>query len=233
MGYTANNPTKQAEKSVLGNIKKGVIKMTKTKKSITDMSTLTIQLEKAFDMLNADIFESKLSKPVITVVPTKGAYGHYTLKNMWVVNEQGKREINISSYTLKRSLLQTITTLVHEMVHMYNDTVLGVTDCSRKGYYHNKHFKKCAEEHWLICEKCEMYGWAETKPSEKLVEWINNHKELKEIEMYHIGVMNSKGGTDKKAKSHSHKYVCPKCRNIARTTKVMGLICKDCKQELV
>ena len=111
-------------------------------KQITKTSRLAGLLERLFRDLNADVFDNQLATPVITISPTKRAYAHYTPFDAWNVNEQGKREINIASGTLNRPLENIVASLLHEMVHFYNDTILHVQDCSRGGTYHNKRFAK-------------------------------------------------------------------------------------------
>lgn len=106
----------------------------------TKMSRLTGMLEKAFKLLNEDWFEGKLETPIITVIPTPRAYAHYTTANVWKTASGGKREINIASGTLDRPIEEIVASLQHEMVHIWNDTVMNVQDCSRGGQYHNRHF---------------------------------------------------------------------------------------------
>ena len=42
-------------------------------------------LEKAYDVLNKEYFESTLSRPVITIQSTPGANGHYTCLTLALV----------------------------------------------------------------------------------------------------------------------------------------------------
>lgn len=110
-------------------------------KQITKMSRLTGELEKAFRLINEELFNNELPTPIITVIPTPKAYAHYVPFDIWSTKESAKREINIASGTLDRPIENIIASLVHEMVHMYNDVVLNINDCSNKGTYHNKQFK--------------------------------------------------------------------------------------------
>ena len=106
--------------------------------------------------MNDDFFSSQLEMPIITIQSTPRAYGHYSVSPIWTVNgEEKKHEINIGACTLDREIEYIITTLVHEMVHMYNNTVLKIQDCSRGGTYHNKQFKATAESVGLIVTKSD------------------------------------------------------------------------------
>ena len=97
---------------------------------------------RAFDVLNAEFFESALSRPVITVAPTPGAYGHFTPWKSWE-GAGGERfcEINFGAQDVARPLPEVMATLLHEMVHQWC-WQQGIKDTSRGGTYHNKNFKR-------------------------------------------------------------------------------------------
>ena len=97
-------------------------------KEIVKTSRLTGQLEKLFNKLNADFFDGELETPIITVQSTPRAYGHYTISPLWEVKGGAKHEINIGAGTLDRPIEETVATLLHEMCHMHNDTVLNIQD---------------------------------------------------------------------------------------------------------
>lgn len=214
-------------------------------KQVNKMSRLTGQLEKIFRMLNEDLFNGELPTPIITVIPTSRAYAHYTPWDAWTSKDEYKREINISSAYLARPLEEVIASLLHEMVHMYNDCVLNVQDTSNKGVYHNKNFKREAETHGLIVTRSEKYGYSHTAPSDMLIEWILNHDELREIELCRVipgnvlvGVGTKTGNGDgvqvkPTSNSHHRKYICPRCGNSCRATKQINLICGDCLERMI
>lgn len=215
-------------------------------KQINKMSRLTNELEKAFNLLNADIFGGELPTPIITVIPTPRAYAHYVPFDIWETKDCKKREINIASGTLDRPLENILASLVHEMVHMYNDVVLNEADTSNKGVYHNKVFKREAESHWLIVSRSERYGYSHTEPSEKLLEWVLEHDELREIEMCRanplapltgvgarIGSFDGSITVGTALKSHHRKYICPCCGNSVRATKAVNIMCMDCNEQMI
>jgi len=212
-------------------------------KQVTNMSRLVNQLEKMFRALNADFFGNTLDMPVITVTPSARSYAHYTPWDAWSCKEEQKREINIASGTLNRPLEAITASLLHEMVHMMNDTILNVQDTSRNGTYHNKHFAAACADHGLICEKTDRYGWAKTRADDRLLDWLLTHDELREIEMCRInpgfssagvGAHSSDGGLPiiSTGRSNSRRWVCPGCGMIARTTRAANLICGDCMENL-
>ena len=214
-------------------------------KSIVKTSRLSGQLEKLFRMLNTDLFGGQLEEPIITIQSSSKSYGHYTVSPVWTVNGQElKHEINISAGTLDRPIENVICTLVHEMVHYYDDTVLNVQDCSRGGSWHNRKFKETAESVGLIVTKSDKYGWAHTEPGDSLIEWILNN-DIQEIKLNRnepSGIRitggnntgNASGQTPgKNPNSHSIKYSCPVCKNSVRATKKVNIICADCMQLMI
>ena len=215
-------------------------------KEITKTSRLCGSLEKLFRMLNQDFFGNELEEPVITVQSTPKAYGHYSVAPIWSVKgETLKHEINIGAGTLDRPIECTCATLLHEMVHMYNGTVLHAQDTSRQGQYHNKQFRETAEAHGLICHKTDKYGWSDTSSeiSDKLIEWIidNNISEIKinRNEGYSIRVAGGKTAAQTRAtpvdkpKGNSRRYHCPKCGTIIRATRAVNVGCWDCMVQMV
>jgi len=215
-------------------------------KQVTSMSRLTNQLEKMFRLLNKDFFDDALDTPIITVIPSSRSYAHYTPYNSWVSKDNYRREINIASGTLDRPLEAVTASLLHEMVHMYNDLVLNVQDCSRGGTYHSKVFKEQAEAHGLLCSRTEKYGWSHTEPSDALLEWLLIHDELRDIEMCRvnsgytavgIGAHSSNGVPGFVAtattRQHNFRYQCPCCQAIARSGKPIRLICGDCLLSMI
>lgn len=205
------------------------------------MSRTVNQLEKMFRMLNDDFFNGELEMPIITIIPTPRAYGHYSTYNAWTADGEGKREINIASGTLDRPLELITATLVHEMCHMYNDTVLNVQDCSRGGTYHNKQFRNIAETHGLNVTRTDKYGWNETAPNDDLILWLCEHDEFNDIEINRkesatitvIGITGTTAPTTKTTNSHHRKYICPCCKASVRATKIVHIICADCMEMMV
>ena len=207
-------------------------------KELTKYSRLAGYLEKLYDKLNADFFDSVLDRPVITIQSSSRSYGHYTLYDAWSVKGEGYKEINIAAGTLNRPIEYTVCTLLHEMCHQYNNEIANTQDASRGGTYHNKYFKQTAENHGLIVTRTEKYGWSTTTPSNELLEWIlnNNIQEIKlnrndpfNIRIPRGSITTSSGSpTPTTYPNHNYRYICPYCHNLARSGKLMNLMCGDC-----
>ena len=206
-------------------------------KELTSYNRVAGYLNKIFDLLNAEFFESTLSRPTITIQSTPRAYGHFSLRDdTWVSKLGGTHEINIGAGTLARPIEEVAATLLHEMVHYFNYEN-GVQDCSRGNTYHNKRFKVAAESHGLIVAHHEKYGWSITSPSDALLDFVLETG-LTDILIFrneYNGISISGTGTHSSGtpilpkKSSSRKYICPCCRNSVRATKVVNIDCLDCQ----
>lgn len=215
-------------------------------KEITKYSRCAQYLEKLFDMLNEDFFDGELAKPIITLIPSSRSYGHYSVNEIWSVKgeEANRHEINIATGTLSRPIEETVSTLLHEMCHLWNNENRNTQDCSRGGMYHSRVFKEAAESHGLIVERSDIYGYAITKPSDDLIEWILDH-DIREIEINRLDIergavigTGSRSATGSAtvaitSGSHNYRYQCPKCRAIARSCKPINLICADCFERMI
>lgn len=191
------------------------------------------KLENLFVTFNTHFYNNELETPIITVSPdtTKGAYGWCTMWKAWKKVEDkdtGYYEINICAEHLTREFKEICSTLLHEMVHLYN-LQNQIQDVSRGNTYHNKRFKEVAEQHGLIIDKHPKYGWTLTALNEYAEQFIE--------QMNHTGFSvyrdsQAKIRAKKSSKQSSRKYVCPGCGLIVRATKEVHVQCMDCEMEL-
>ena len=213
-------------------------------KQLTSYNRVAGYLNKVFDLLNDEFFESQLSRPTITIQSTPKAYGHFSLReDTWVSKLGGTHEINIGAGTLARPIEEVAATLLHEMVH-YHNYLHGVQDCSRGNTYHNHKFKDAAEERGLIVTHSDKYGWSHTSPSDRLLEFIMDN-DLTDILLnrnefggFRITGTGTHSGTptmggEAPRRSSSRKYVCPCCGMRVRATKVVNIACMDCDEQLL
>ena len=213
-------------------------------KQLTSYNRVAGYLNKVFDLLNAEFFESQLSRPTITIQSTPKAYGHFSLReDTWVSKIGGTHEINIGAGTLARPIEEVAATLLHEMVH-YHNYLHGVQDCSRGNTYHNRKFKDAAEERGLIVTHSDKYGWSHTSPSDRLLEFIMDN-DLTDILLnrnefggFRITGTGTHSGTPTVVglpprTSSSRKYMCPCCGMSVRATKMVNVACLDCDQQLL
>ncbi|MDE5729237.1 MAG: SprT-like domain-containing protein [Clostridia bacterium] len=189
-------------------------------------------LERLFDYCNEKLFNNELEKPVITVqLDSKNkTYGWFTPAKVWKENDNddGAHEINITAQALNRSVKQIASTMVHEMCHYYAE-LRNIQDTSRSGTYHNKLFKKIAEQHGLEVKCVRVIGWSHTelKPeTDKLITAFVKYNP--ETIIYRAPVC-----TGQMVKTSStRKYVCPCCQQSVRATKQVNIICADCNEPM-
>lgn len=198
-----------------------------------ELSNFLAALERAFDTINKELFESTLSnKPVIVLAPTPGAYGHFTPYDSWKDAEGNARyEINLGANTIDRPTINTIATLVHEMVHLYCHEK-NLKDTSRGGAYHNKVFKREAERRGLKIDYDSRIGYSLTSPGEALLE-LEKRGLFEDVAntLHRVAGSRRTSPTGKKSSS-TRKYVCPSCGMSVRATKEVNILCIDCDEQL-
>ena len=213
-------------------------------KQLTSYNRVAGYLNKIFDLLNAEFFESELSRPTITIQSTPRAYGHFSLRDdTWLSKNGATHEINIGAGTISRPIEEVTATLLHEMVHYYNH-VNGIQDCSRGNTYHNKRFREAAEQRGLIVTHSDKYGWSHTAPGDDLLQFcldndltdiLINRNEFGGFRITGTGTHSGTPtmGGEAPRRSSSRKYVCPCCGMRVRATKVVNIACMDCDEQLL
>lgn len=208
------------------------------------MSRAVSQLEHIYNVLNTDFFNDALPVPIITVQSKPGSYGHCTTTKVWQRKESKAYELNIAAEVLNFPIEETIDTMLHEMCHLFC-MQNKIKDTCNNGKYHNKRFKKVAEDHGLTCVPCGQYGW-NTKPGDNLVEYALE-KGWSEIQMGRNSLppamRTGNTGTNQpgdngdqsggKRPSSTRKYVCPHCGQSVRATKRVNIICGNCMEQMV
>lgn len=187
-------------------------------------------LGKLYNYANEQLFNSELKRPVITVQTCeRNKYlGWFTTQKVWRENadDDGEYEINMSAQFLSRSVYEIASTMIHEMCHHYAQ-VNNLQDTSRSNTYHNKLFKKIAEEHGLHVECVQTIGWSHTSltdDTKELIDVFLEHFPAKLI--YRQAPI--KGGRVKT--SSTRKYMCGCCGNSVRATKAVNIMCADCNE---
>lgn len=202
------------------------------KRNIYTMAEAQLALMNAFNTINAHYFGNELEKVVITLKEgaKKHAFGWIECNKNWKQGETARHEINISSDYLNRDINDIISTLMHEMCHLYA-LQHGIQDTSRANIYHNKKFKEIAEAHGLNVEFSEHIGYSLTSLKDTTAEWVSEYIPVSSFRVYK---MKAAEKIDKpKAKSSSRKYVCPCCGLIVRATKECNIICADCDETMI
>lgn len=205
--------------------------MSRPNRKVNTMQDLQIIMQGMFSRLNERFFNNELERVVFTFESgfKKGAYGWITTAKEWKQGEKERYNINISSDYLNRSKEAVISTLLHEMCHLYalqNE----IQDTSRSGIYHNKKFKKIAEEHGLNIEEADKIGWSVTSLKPETIEWLTENSNFAEITIYKEKPLVA--DRIAKPKQSTRKYVCPCCGLIVRATKECRIKCIECDKEM-
>lgn len=216
------------------------------------IEAITRELHKAFRLFNERFFENSLPIPAITIQSSshnKLSMGWCTVHKVWG-DKEGKTkmyEINISAEYLDLNFYETMDTLMHEMVHLYNLTN-NIQDCSRNGTYHNKHFKERAIKSGFMYESDKpdkKYGWSYAKLSPETKQIIGQMDINQEVftigrkgsrffEAVENGEEPSIKEEEGEKKKKSFKWICPSCGIIVRSTKKdLFIKCGDCNQRLI
>lgn len=192
------------------------------------ISEATAFLENAYIVLNNQYFGGQLPPVVITIQSSK-AYGHYTMWDAWENETEGYREINLGAETLNRPIEQVIATLIHEMVHHYNATVLHQKDTSRGNTYHSKKFKEVAEGTGAVTIGYDpRIGHSPTTPTQALIDFVEEQG-WKGVDLSRNTPQKSTRGR----KNGVRKYICPVCGSSVRATKAVNIGCLDCSCPMV
>lgn len=213
-------------------------------KQLTNYQRVSNYLVKIFKAINEEYFNNELEVPTITIQSSIGAYGHISVQKIWHSNEVATHELNLSADYLNRPIEDVVATLIHEASHLYA-LQNGIKDTSNRGVYHNKSFKKIAEEMGhLHIEKHDKYGWTVTYPTEDTINFIisNGFEDIQLVRGSQFS-FTSTGGSNTgnsgmvppktRKPSSTRKYICPCCGNSFRATKTINVLCMDCNEQFV
>ena len=201
-----------------------------------------VQLNKIYKAVNEHYFNNELEPVTITIQSTVSAYGHCSVSKVWGDTDGNKtRELNIAAEYMSRPIENVVATMIHEASHIYN-LQNGIKDVSANGFYHNKKFKKTAEElGHLQIDHDSRYGWTITSPTEDTLDFCIMYGFEDILTSRDSGLpiwtgggaaKTGNGGSDKptpiRKKSNSKRYQCPVCKAIVRATSTVNIICGDC-----
>lgn len=213
----------------------------------TNIKIMTEELHKAFQIINDKFFSSEVPLPAITIQSSgnrKLAMGWCTTKEVWrdKQNKQKLYEINLSAEYIDISFEETMDTLMHEMVHLYN-IVKGIQDVSRGGTYHNKNFLERAKKsgfEYPSDKPDKRYGYSNVKLKPSTIAILKELDIKKEV--FSIGrksfetlsLMDEDEGikVESKKKSGYYVWLCPGCNVKVRSTKEeINIKCADCNMK--
>ena len=194
------------------------------------------ELSRVFNELNNYYFDGELEEPVIIIQTggkNSGVLGWFITKRIWTNRDTGelKYEITVVAEYLSRPVMEIVSTLLHEMVHLYC-TMNSIKDTSNGPVYHNKKYKAEAEKHGLEVEKHSKYGYAVTRANPDTISflqginidgsafnWVRNDKPSSE---------DGEEEKPKKKRKKPNKYVCNGCETEITSKKPVHATCIEC-----
>ena len=200
-----------------------------------NLAEIYSELERVYSAINKKYYDDKLPLAIITIQSKKvvsgDAYG-WASKNRWIdINGKRYYELNITAEYLNLDKYDIISTLAHEMVHIYcweND----IKDTSRGNRYHNKRFKAEAEKRDLIINKVDGIGYSETALSDEFIEFIDtlNVSDVFNINRQLSDLAASEGEEPKKPRKPRPYYQCPSCGAVVRGKADISIMCAECEE---
>jgi len=210
-------------------------------KQTTKMSRAVNQLEHMYNSINEDFFNGELPQVIITVQSKPGTYGHSSRAKVWKRKEDNLYEINIAAEVLSLPIEETVDTITHECIHL-SCRLKGIQETSNNGYYHNKVFKRLAEEHGLTCVYTgSRYGW-NTTPSDNLIAyaiekgWNEIQISRNTIQSIRIGAIDGSSSSVREPgvrTSSTRKLICTGCKQTVRATKKVNILCGNCMLPMI
>lgn len=187
-------------------------------------------LQTAFDIFNKELFANELPEVLFTLTRKKNTLGYFWA-DRFALGEQSRHEIALNPrYFIERSPEDTALTLLHEMVHLWQQ-IFGSP--SRSGY-HNREWAEKMKEVGLQPQACDGSG-KETgqKITHKPIENGRALAVFKQImDAGYKREIIEKPFIKNTRKATRYKYECPQCQQKAYGGAKSYLFCGRCQCEL-
>jgi hypothetical protein len=191
------------------------------------ITTTTRAIEKAYDLLNDDIYQGALPRPVIVVKGNAArcdARRQVSIVPVWHDTENAHHEMCIFGEFLNSPANTVAATIAAAMVE-YGLILAGTPGTSRNGHYYNARFRRGAEAAgFSFPEKPAGNGWDNWSIGKDLALSIEKAaKALVEIDLY-----REFDELPTKKTRRAYRHECPVCGLKATTGKPATLICGGC-----
>ncbi|EEE1944776.1 TPA: SprT-like domain-containing protein [Escherichia coli] len=117
------------------------------------------ELQQAYDFFNATLFEQMLPDMLITLQRGKNTFGYFAPDRFTGESDLSELAMN-PDYFGGRSLVDTLSTLVHEMVHVWQHYTPGIKKC--RGGYHDRVWGEKMEQIGLMPSNTGLPGGRKT-----------------------------------------------------------------------
>lgn len=183
-----------------------------------------------FELMNKYFFDNKLDFPILNIEEKKGANG-YISPFLFSSKDNSLHKIAINPDSFKRSEKEIISTLLHEMCHLWQ-LMYGKPSNNN---YHNKEFHLKMLELGLETYDLDTGSSTGRKVTHRIIQnakyetFFDNELSKKEW------IIIKKNEFEKQTKYYNKskiKYVCSNCNNKIWGKNNMKIICGDCHIEM-
>lgn len=173
---------------------------------------------KAYAKFNKEVFNGDLPDAVINIAYLNNnkkngtIYGQMAANGAFVDSDDNYAEdITISPKVISLGFEDTMLTLLHEMIHIYNKQH-KIEDVNKQGK-HNEKFKESAEKFGVSVEKDKYVGWTTNILAQehyKIVSNIPYDKKIFDLDYELTNIENDKNkDKNNKPKKIKFKHSCP------------------------
>ena len=202
-------------------------------------------LQEAYDFFNQVLFENKLPPCLILLHRKSGTHGYYWPEQFRAISDENQKldEIALNPTTLNRGDKAVLSTLVHEMVHLWQR---HFGKPSRNGY-HNRQWAKEMRRvglmptdtgevggkqtgqsvtHYIINNGSYDVAFARWSKQARPLLWTGEETYL----TFKRGKRKSTTGMGKQKERpiSKQKFSCPECQQNAWAKPSANLVCGDC-----
>jgi len=205
------------------------------------------EMQYAYDFFNIELFNNELPDCLITMQRTNGAYGYFSPNRFTTKDGKTTDEIAMNPiYFAGRTLEELLSTLVHEMVHLWQHR-FGKPGRQR---YHNREWaermvliglqpsstgkpggKEVGDSmsHYIINDGPFSQAFQKLKKSDFAISWTDSAGVLLAL----FGGSLSGNGKNKTGikKRNRAKYTCSACKTNVWGKPNLHLLCGDCEKE--
>ena len=203
-------------------------------------------LQEAYDFFNQALFENKLPPCLILLHRKTGPHGYYWAEQFQAITDKSQKldEIALNPMTLDRGDKLVLSTLVHEMVHLWQR---HFGKPSRNGY-HNRQWAKEMRRVGLMPTDTGEVGGKQTGQSvthyiiengmydQAFIRWSKAARPLLWAGVDTYPLLMKSGGSRRRPLScrakerpiSKQKFCCPNCEQNAWAKPSANLVCGDC-----
>ena len=196
-------------------------------------------LTRAYDHYNKELFGGRLTTCMVTMQRHRQAYGFYApegFRQRELTSGSRRKttdEIAINPDTMNRPVDEVLSTLVHEMVHLWQEH----EGKPGRGRYHNKQWADKMEEVGLIPSHTGMPGGRRT--GDRMTHYIAagggfsvSTKRLLDSGWKLEWTGGGRPAPEKEKKISKVKFTCPDCEQNAWAKPTANLMCGSCQVDM-